>query len=105
MLLLEDLYPKIDRCVTYPGGINWRAVVATAAAIGPCFPGFVSSLNPGGSDLPTGLRYLYGGSFFFAFIVAGVVFWSLTWLFPSRGLERKGLSVTYATPGALDASQ
>ena len=105
VLLLEDLYPKVvDRCMTYPGGINWRAAVATAMAIAPCFPGFVSSLSPGGDDLPAGLRYLYGGSFFFSFVVAGAVFWSLTWLSPSRGLKRKGLSVTYAI-GALEAKQ
>lgn len=76
--MIADLYPKLqDRTATFRYGVNWRAIAALVAGIAPCVPGFIATLKPNES-LPSALKYLYGGSFFFAFGVSGTVFWLLT---------------------------
>lgn len=78
----------------YRRGVNWRALVAVAAGIGPCAPGFVASCGWGSSaSLPSVWSYVYSVSWFFATVVSSCVFWGLTWLDPPIGFCREGWAV------------
>eukprot|EP00929_Paragymnodinium_shiwhaense_P073405 TRINITY_DN3738_c6_g1_i2.p1 TRINITY_DN3738_c6_g1~~TRINITY_DN3738_c6_g1_i2.p1 ORF type:complete len:603 (+),score=111.05 TRINITY_DN3738_c6_g1_i2:118-1809(+) len=72
---LKKLYRAQSGCCSNRvSGTNWRAVVAVAAAVMPCLPGFIQSLP--GVDLDIGyfLSFIYSASWFFAFFIAGLLY-------------------------------
>ncbi|KAI0319812.1 cytosine-purine permease [Amylostereum chailletii] len=66
----------------YTGGVNWRAAVALVVSIPPNMPGLVHSIRP---SVPVGNAvFVFDVAYLFGFFVAGVVYWTLSALFPAR---------------------
>mmetsp|Transcript_13978 Transcript_13978/g.39558 ORF Transcript_13978/g.39558 Transcript_13978/m.39558 type:complete len:362 (+) Transcript_13978:691-1776(+) len=79
-LAVAELYPKPGSKPTYPVGVNWRAMVATACGVGPCIPGFIETLGvPLRSEF---LSLLYAFSWFFSLFVSGGIYCALTATWP-----------------------
>ncbi|GAA5839184.1 hypothetical protein JCM11251_003698 [Rhodosporidiobolus azoricus] len=66
----------------FVGGVNWRAVVAIFATVGPNLPGVVNVLNP---DIKIGnIKWIYSVSWLFGYIMSIIIYTSLSYLFPAR---------------------
>lgn len=67
-LLLRDLF-ELRGAYTYSNGVNWRAVIALAAAVAPVIPGFIrAAMTPGGQVAdPTLFDHLYTHAWFVTF--------------------------------------
>ncbi|CAE8601135.1 unnamed protein product [Polarella glacialis] len=74
--LLRRAHLDVEALYTDLKSVNWRALVAVAAGVGPCLPGFVDSLAAAnGSISGPGLRDLYAaGSWVVALILSGTVY-------------------------------
>ncbi len=82
---VEDLYNARGR-YAYTGGVNWRAIVATAVAVAPSVRGFGRALaRSGGAQLPhTVWDTLYDAAWFVGFGTAAVVYVTLMIVAPPK---------------------
>ncbi|RDW95060.1 hypothetical protein BP5796_00823 [Coleophoma crateriformis] len=68
----------------YTAGVNWRAFVAYFLGMFPALPGFVNAV--GGLHVNEVWVRFYQVSYFFGYIVSGLLYWGLCTLFPPKGL-------------------
>lgn len=68
----------------YNAGINWRAFVAYFLGMFPALPGFVNAV--GGLPVNQVWVRFYQVSYFFGYIVSGLLYWGLCTAFPPPGL-------------------
>jgi len=74
-LVVEDLYRR-GGAYEYKNGWNPRALVAFAAGVAPCLPGFVVAagrMDP--STVPSVFNHLYTWAWFVSSGVAALVYW------------------------------
>ncbi|WOO78678.1 Transporter aclS [Vanrija pseudolonga] len=69
----------------YYKGVNWRAPVAWACAVGPILPGFIAHVDKS-IIVPAGITKLYYLCYPFVFTTAGVVYFALCTIFPVPGV-------------------
>jgi NCS1 family nucleobase:cation symporter-1 len=67
-------------------GINWRAYVAYICGILPNVVGFAGAV---GQDVPIGATYVYNLSFFSGYIVSFLMYCTLVYFFPVKGMPLK----------------
>ncbi|KAK3632551.1 hypothetical protein LTR56_016294 [Elasticomyces elasticus] len=66
----------------YWHGINWRALAAMIAAVGPTLPGLINAVNP--SISIGGAVYIARMNWFFGFVVSACVYTSLSYIMPAK---------------------
>ncbi|NNE47302.1 MAG: NCS1 family nucleobase:cation symporter-1 [Rhodothermales bacterium] len=80
----DDLYRE-NGVYSFGGrGYNWRAMVALVVGIAPNIPGFLAQASGGAISVPQMFSDLYTYAWFGGLLVAGVVYISLTRLYPVR---------------------
>lgn len=67
-------------------GVNWRAFVAHICGILPNFIGFIGAC---GVSVPIGATYVYNLSYFTGFLSAFIIYISLAWHSPVKGMPCK----------------
>ncbi|KAM3551922.1 hypothetical protein MY1884_007469 [Beauveria asiatica] len=70
----------------YSRGINWRAPISWAIGVGPCVPGFVTSVNSS-VNVPDSIRELYMTNYLYGFFSSALVFVALHAIFPVRVVD------------------
>ncbi|KAM3548813.1 hypothetical protein ARSEF4850_009203 [Beauveria asiatica] len=70
----------------YSRGINWRAPISWAIGVGPCVPGFVTSVNSS-VNVPDSIRELYMTNYLYGFFSSALVFVALHAVFPVRVVD------------------
>lgn len=82
---LTALYhPQPGSLYWYSAGFNSRSAIAWICSFVPLLPGMTANINKG-VQVPLGATHLYQLTFFWAFIVAFLVYWLLAVIFPIKG--------------------
>jgi NCS1 family nucleobase:cation symporter-1 len=66
----------------YWKGINWRAALAFAIAVGPNLPGLAFAINPKSTHITAGAKNLYTFDWLFGFVTSIVLYTGLSLAFP-----------------------
>jgi NCS1 family nucleobase:cation symporter-1 len=85
---VDELY-EARGLYSYTGGVNWRAIVATAVAVAPSIRGFGRALaRSGGAQLPHNVwDSLYDAAWFVGFGTAAVVYIALMYAFAPNNVR------------------
>jgi NCS1 family nucleobase:cation symporter-1 len=65
----------------YTAGVNWRAIAAFVAGVGPGLPGMAWQVNPSYANNVGVIRFYYADSFF-AFLISFSLYWVLAYFWP-----------------------
>jgi NCS1 family nucleobase:cation symporter-1 len=90
---IPDLY-KTDGIYWFNGGVNWRAIVAYLIGMWPALPGFINAVS--GMEVNVVWRRFYQISFFFGYLVSGILFYIFNKISPPPGL---GVQVSFDIDG------
>ncbi|KAG2356905.1 NCS1 nucleoside transporter family [Suillus spraguei] len=85
---VSAMYDPLGR-YRYTGGFNWRAVLAMMVTVGPTLPGLINSINP---SIKIGYAtHLFDIAWMYGFVVASLVYYVASYLFPAHGTYVDGL--------------
>jgi NCS1 family nucleobase:cation symporter-1 len=90
---IPDLY-KTYGIYWFNAGVNWRAIVAYLIGMWPALPGFINAVS--GMEVHIVWRRFYQISFFFGYLVSGVLFYVFNMISPPPGL---GIQVSFDIDG------
>jgi NCS1 family nucleobase:cation symporter-1 len=90
---IPDLY-KTDGIYWFNAGVNWRAIVAYLIGMWPALPGFINAVS--GMEVHIVWRRFYQISFFFGYLVSGILFYIFNKISPPPGL---GVQVSFDIDG------
>ncbi|GAA5893483.1 hypothetical protein JCM6882_007834 [Rhodosporidiobolus microsporus] len=82
---LPDLFLKRQSVYYYTAGCNFRAVVAFTLGIIPSLPGFCKTINPN-LNIPIKATYVSAVVYPLGVVVAGVIYYALSVIFPPTPL-------------------
>lgn len=63
-------------------GLNWRAFAAFVTGVAPLLPGLIHAINPSIGHIRKGILNFYSMSWFDGFMLAGIAYSLLCWVFP-----------------------
>ena len=85
-LEVPDLY-SVTGAYSFSGGVNWRALVATAAGISVNVPGFLAQASGGSIAAPSFFSNLYTYAWFVSLALSGLVYLALGFFSPPSTKE------------------
>ncbi|GAA6005377.1 hypothetical protein JCM10207_002959 [Rhodosporidiobolus poonsookiae] len=93
---LPDLFITHRSVYWYTGGVNFRAIIAFVLGIVPTLPGFIRTINSK-LDIPVQATWVYVCVYPVGVVVSGVIYTSLSLIFPPTPLPVSYAAGDYST--------